>query len=111
MKNDIPVRQGTGNVFADLGFPDAETRLLKAEIVGTIRDLIKAQGLSQTATAHKIGLKQPDVSRLLDGRVQGFSLERLIGFLILLGQKVTVESEPANENLTPQPRLVYDRVM
>lgn len=107
MKNDIPVRRGSGNVFADLGFPDAETLLLKAQIVSTIGDLIREQGLTQTAAAHKMGLKQPDVSRLLDGRVDGFSLERLIGLLIMLGQRVKLQSEAANENQAARPRLVF----
>jgi predicted XRE-type DNA-binding protein len=107
MKNDIPVKRGSGNVFADLGLPDADTLLLKAQIVSTIGDLLKEQGLTQTAAARKMGLKQPDVSRLLDGRVEGFSLERLIGLLIKLGQRVTVESEAANENHAALPRLAF----
>jgi predicted XRE-type DNA-binding protein len=106
MKNDIPVKRSSGNVFADFGLPDADALLLKAQIVSTIGDLIKEQRLTQTAAACKMGLKQPDVSRLLDGRVEGFSLERLIGLLVSLGQKVTLESR-ANENHQPGPRLVF----
>jgi predicted XRE-type DNA-binding protein len=106
MKNDIPVKRSSGNVFADLGFPDAEGLLLKAQIVATIGELIRAQGLTQIAAARKMGLKQPDVSRLLDGRTDGFSLERLLGLLVMLGQRITVGIEPANENLSPGPRLV-----
>jgi predicted XRE-type DNA-binding protein len=108
MKNDIPVKKSSGNVFADLRLPDADTLLLKAQIVATIGNLIRAQGLTQDAAAKKMGLKQPDVSRLLDGRVDGFSLERLLGLLVALGQRVTIESiEVANENNEPGPRLVF----
>jgi predicted XRE-type DNA-binding protein len=108
MKNDIPVKRGSGNVFADLGLPDADTLLLKSQIVAAIGNLIRAQGLTQAATARKIGLTQPDVSRLLEGRVDGFSLERLLGLLVALGQKVTIEViEVANENNEPGPRLVF----
>jgi predicted XRE-type DNA-binding protein len=107
MKKTIPVKRGSGNVFADIGLPDAEGRLLKAKIVALIGTLIREQGLTQTAAALKMGLKQPDVSRLLDGRVSGFSLERLLELLTALGQRVTVQSEPANENHTPGLRLVH----
>lgn len=108
MKKTARVKRSSGNVFKDLGFRDADTLLLKAQIVAAIGDLIREQGLTQTAAARKMALKQPDVSRLLDGRVDGFSLERLLGLLVMLGQRVTVESQPANENLSPsEPRLVF----
>jgi predicted XRE-type DNA-binding protein len=112
MKKDIPVKRGSGNVYADLGFPaaEAETLLLKAQIVSTIGALVEQQGLTQVAAARKMGLKQPDVSRLLDGRFDGFSLERLIGLLLQLGQRVKVESEAANENQKTAPRLVFAHV-
>jgi predicted XRE-type DNA-binding protein len=107
VKNDISVRRGSGNVFADLGLDDADTLLLKAQIVSAIGTLISEQGLTQTAAAVKMGLKQPDVSRLMDGQVDGFSLERLLGLLVKLGQKVRVEVEPANDDTASGPRLVF----
>jgi predicted XRE-type DNA-binding protein len=109
MKNDIAVKRGSGNVFADLGFSETEAELLqlKAQIVSTIGNLIREQRLTQSAAAVKMGLKQPDVSRLLDGRLDGFSLERLIALLAKLGQRVTLDSEPANENTPPGPRIIY----
>jgi predicted XRE-type DNA-binding protein len=108
MKKTAPVKRGSGNVFKDLGFRDAETLLLKAQIVAAIGDIIHEQGLTQTAAARKMRLKQPDVSRLLDGRTDGFSLERLFNLLVALGQRVLVEAQPANENLSPtEPRLVF----
>lgn len=107
MKNDLPVKRSSGNVFTDLGFPDSETQLLKSQIVSAVANLIREQGLTQTAAAQKMGLKQPDVSRLLDGRTDGFSLERLLGLLVMLGHRVTIEAEAANENYAPVPRLVF----
>jgi predicted XRE-type DNA-binding protein len=64
---DTRVKRGTKNVFADLGFPDAETHLLKAELVTRIQGVITAQELTQVAAAKRMGLSQPDVSRLLNG--------------------------------------------
>jgi predicted XRE-type DNA-binding protein len=105
----IPVKRGSinRNVFFDLGFPDADLLLLKAQIITVIGNLIEEQGLTQTAAAKKMGLKQPDVSRLLDGRTDRFSLERLMGLLVMLGQKVTIETEPANKNRTAGAGLVF----
>lgn len=102
----IPVKRSRGNVFADLKLPDPDTHLLKAHMVSTIAALIRDQRLTQTAAARKLGLKQPDVSRLLDGRFDGFSLERLLGLLVALGQVVTFDTEPANENHAPGLRLL-----
>ncbi|MDZ4821613.1 MAG: helix-turn-helix transcriptional regulator [Planctomycetota bacterium] len=80
MKEDsiTKINRGTKNVFADLGFPDAETHLLKAGLVSRIQDVISAQKLTQTATADRMGLSQPDVSRLLSGQFGDISVERLM---------------------------------
>lgn len=102
----INVKRSSGNIFADLRLPDADSLQLKAQIVAAIGNLIKQQGLTQTAAAKKIGLKQPDVSKLLDGRFEGFSLERLLGFLVMLGNRVTIEVQPDNESTERGPRLV-----
>ena len=101
MKNDMTVKKSSGNIFADIGLPNAEDHLVKAQIVVTIGNLIRNQKLTQRAAAEKIGLKQPDVSRLLDGRFEGFSLERLIALLLALGSDVTIEVGPSNANNSP----------
>ena len=87
---DTRVRRGTKNVFADLGFPDAETHLLKAELVSRIQDVISAQNLTQTAAAKRVGLSQPDVSRLLKGQFRDVSVERLMRLLTRLGCDVDI---------------------
>ena len=65
--DDVTVERGSGNVFADLGRPDAEARLLKAELVTRIDEIIRGRRLTQARAAELLGLSQPDVSRLLRG--------------------------------------------
>lgn len=84
------VVRGTGNVFADLGFADAETHLLKAQLVTRIQRAINAQKLTQVAAAKRTGLSQPDVSRLLNGHFRDMSVERLMRLLTRLGCDVDI---------------------
>ena len=87
---DTRIRRGTHNVFADLGFPDAETHLLKAELLTRIQGVITKQNLNQTAAAERMGLSQPDVSRLLNGQFRDVSVERLMRLLTRLGCDVDI---------------------
>jgi predicted XRE-type DNA-binding protein len=82
--------KGSGNVFADLGFADAETHALKAELVRRIADLIKQESLTQADAAKRMGISQPDVSRMLKGQFRPFSIERLMRFINALGQDVEI---------------------
>lgn len=84
------VEVGSGNVFADLGFPDAEERLLKANLVFQIAQLIDQKKLTQAKAAERIGLDQPKVSRLLRGNLDGFSADRLFAILNRLGHSIEV---------------------
>lgn len=77
---------GSGNVFDDLGLPDAPERLAKAELARKIAEIIVKRHLSQTDAAQLLGIDQPKVSNIMNGRLTGFSLERLIHFLNLLGR-------------------------
>ena len=79
-----------GNVFDDLGFPDAQERLARAELARKIGAIIRARALTQSAAAEILGVDQPKVSALVTGRLSGFSFERLIHFLTLLGQDVAI---------------------
>ena len=88
--NDEEVKLGSGNVFADLGFRDAEERLLKAKLATKIAELIEEKGWTQTQTAERTGLDQPKVSHLLRGRLSGFSADRLFAILNRLGHSVEV---------------------
>ncbi len=89
---------GSGNVFADLGFPDAEDLRLKAELTRQIGKRIKAMGLTQVQAAKRLGLEQPDVSRLVNGRPSGFSAERLLLILNSLEVDVEIVLRPQRKN-------------
>src|SRR5215208_2884274 len=84
------IEVSSGNVFADLGFQDAEERLLKAKLATKIAQLIEKKGLTQAQTAERIALDQPKVSRLLRGQLSGFSADRLFAMLNRLGHSVEV---------------------
>lgn len=91
MKADkIKIERGSGNVFADLGRPDAETHLLKAKLVTRIDEIIRQRGLKQVEAAKLLGLSQPDVSRLLRGSFREYSVERLLRLLMALGRDVEI---------------------
>jgi predicted XRE-type DNA-binding protein len=89
----------SGNVFADLGLPNPEEALAKAELAHKIALLIQNKGLTQVQTAKLLGVDQPKVSALLRGRLSGFSLELLMR-LLLLGQdiKITVQACPRSRS-------------
>ncbi|MDE2812998.1 MAG: helix-turn-helix transcriptional regulator [Gemmatimonadota bacterium] len=86
----MKIERGSGNVFADLGHPDAETHLLKAELVTRIDQIIRQRGLKQAEAAQLLGLSQPDVSRLLQGSFREYSVERLLRLLTALGRNVEI---------------------
>ncbi len=86
----LKVERGSGNVFADLGRPDADTQLLKAELVTRIDKIIRQRGLKQVEAAELLGLSQPDISRLLRGSFREYSVERLMRLLTALGRDVEI---------------------
>jgi predicted XRE-type DNA-binding protein len=93
--NDL-ITASSGNVFEDLGLPDADDRLARAELARQIGAIICERGLTQQAAASILGVDQPKVSALMTGQLSGFSLERLARFLTLLGRdlQLPVKSEP-----------------
>jgi predicted XRE-type DNA-binding protein len=96
--NDIPVVEGSGNVFADLDLPNADELQMKAELTRQLYNRIMALGLSQGQAATQLGLKQPDVSKLMHGRFTGFSIDRLITLLTALEIDVDIVLRPHSEN-------------
>jgi len=86
----VKIERGSGNVFADLEYPDAEAHLLKAELVTRIDQIIRQRGLKQVEAAKLLGLSQPDVSRLLRGSFREYSVERLLRLLTALGRNVEI---------------------
>jgi predicted XRE-type DNA-binding protein len=95
-KRRIPVRESSGNIFADLGFPNAEREQLKAHLALRIYRLIKQRGLTQGQAGKILGIKQPHVSTLMRGYSGAFSVERLMDFLTALGQDVEITVRPAH---------------
>ena len=97
----LPVVRGSGNVFADLGLPNPELALAKAELVQRIRHLIAEQKLTQARAAKLLGIDQPKVSALVRGRVAGYSYDRLFRFLNALGQRIEINILPVEKNHIP----------
>src|SRR5262245_31481754 len=90
-KREVPVvERSSGNVFADLDYPNPGEALAKARLSSIITDILKRRGLTQIQAAKLLGIDQPKVSRLMRGRVREFSLERLIHFLGALDRRVDV---------------------
>jgi predicted XRE-type DNA-binding protein len=93
-KEDIAVTPSTGNVFADLGFAEPEEELTKAQLASHIRAILRRRRLTQSAAAELMGIDQPKVSALLNGRLANFSSERLMRLLTALGHDVEITVSP-----------------
>lgn len=84
------VTRGSGNVFADLGFPDAAERQAKLRLAYTLNQVIDERKLSQAEAAKVLGVTQPKVSALRHYKLAGFSVERLMNLLTALDQDVEI---------------------
>jgi predicted XRE-type DNA-binding protein len=85
---------GTGNVFKDIGVPNAEEHFVKAQLVFKIDTILKKRGLKQVEAADLFGVHQPDVSKMLRGDFRQFSVERLLRFLVALDRDVEIVVKP-----------------
>ena len=103
----MAVEEGSGNVYADLGYPDSESMLVKARLVAKIAEIIGRRALTQTRTAEILGLTQPKVSAILKGRFRGISEHRLLECMTRLGRDVHIVIKPAPRSRT-QGRLVLN---
>ncbi|WP_186398403.1 helix-turn-helix domain-containing protein [Stappia sp. P2PMeth1] len=92
MTDDIT--HGTGNVFADIGLPDASERQTKTRLAMVINEIVKSRRLRQLDTARLLGIPQPKVSALVNYRLDGFSVEKLMSFLTALDQDVEILIRP-----------------
>jgi len=86
--------EGSGNIYQDLGFIDAEERLIKARLAMNIDALIDKMKLTQDGAAKILGINQPKISALVNGKLSGFSIERLFKFLIILNQDINIIIKP-----------------
>jgi predicted XRE-type DNA-binding protein len=102
--SDPLVTRGSTNVFADLGFENADELLAKSELAAHILKTIRARRLTQAAAGELLGISQPKVSALLNGRLDGFSTERLFRFLNCLGWNVQINLSKAK---TKSPGRVH----
>jgi predicted XRE-type DNA-binding protein len=84
------ITHGSGNVFADLGFADAEERQTKLKLAYALNTIMETQRLTQADAAARLGLNQPKVSALRNYKLEGFSVERLMTLLTALGQDVEI---------------------
>jgi predicted XRE-type DNA-binding protein len=80
----------SGNVFADLGLPNAEEKQTKARLAVAVNQILAGQELSQLEAARRLGINQPKISALANYRLEGFSVERLMHFLTALGRDVEI---------------------
>lgn len=96
MTDKIEFTKSSGNVYADLGFKDANERLVKAELASKINQIIDKRDLTQKEAGDVLGINQPKVSALTNGRLTDFSIERLIWFLNRLDQdvKIIISAKP-----------------
>jgi predicted XRE-type DNA-binding protein len=90
----IEIHEGSANVYADLGLPDPEEMLVKAQLVTKIREIIKARGWTQQQAADVLGLTQPRLSKMLRGQFRGISQARLLECLACLGRDVQIVVGP-----------------
>jgi predicted XRE-type DNA-binding protein len=93
--DDTTITPSSGNVYADLGLPNPEERRTKADLARQIDAILTGRKLTQRAAAAILGIPQPKVSNILNGRLSGFSVERLMGLLAILGQDVQIVLTPA----------------
>lgn len=84
------VIEGTGNVYADLDIPDAESMRVKAHLATAIADSIAARKLTQKQAADILGMAQPKLSHLLNGRFRGISEAKMMNCLVRLGRDIRI---------------------
>jgi predicted XRE-type DNA-binding protein len=104
------VTRGSGNVFADLGFgPEAGELHVKAELTRQIYNRIKSLGLTQSLAGQRLGLSQPDVSKLMNAKFTGYSTDRLIALLSTLEVDVDIVVRPHRRNRRHKPGVIRIR--
>ena len=94
MTRKIQFEKSSGNIFADIGLSEPQEHMVKAKLVVKIDKLMRAQGLKQVEAAKLFGVTQPDISKMLRGDFRQFSVERLMRFLVALGQDVDIVVRP-----------------
>src|SRR5712671_6981771 len=94
MAPKVRVGVASRNIFADLGLPDADTHFLKAQIVSEIYRLANERKLTQAEAGKRMGISQPEVSRMFKGHFREYSIDRLMGFLTSFDRDVEIVVKP-----------------
>ncbi len=102
--------KSSGNIFADIGFPNSEQELVKAKLTVEIYRLLKDRGLNQAAGAKLLGTTQAQVSMLMRCRPVSVSVGRLMEFLTILGQDVELTVKPTSQNNKEQQGRMFVKV-
>ncbi len=94
---DIPFETSSGNVFADIGFSPAEAEELtaKSTLIIAMKDIIAQRNLTQKEAARLCGSDQPTLSKVLHGRMDSVTIDRLANWLIALGRDIEIIIKPA----------------
>jgi predicted XRE-type DNA-binding protein len=101
MSDETPIVElGSGNLWADIGRPDADEALARAELMSRVAGIIRQRRLTQARAAEILGTNQPTVSDLVRGKLARFSLERLIAFLNALDRDVEITVRPTAKGST-----------
>ncbi len=101
MKDKLKYEISSGNVFEDMSLPNAQERLAKAQLASKIVEIAQKKHLTQKKMATFLNVDQPKISALYHGRLTGFSIFRLIRFLILLEQDVEITVKDKSSNYEP----------
>jgi predicted XRE-type DNA-binding protein len=101
MNDGGTIIRGTGNVFADLGYADADERQTRLRLTHAINAVIARRRLTQAGVAEKLGVSQPKVSALTRYKLDGFSVERLMTFLTALDQdvEIVIKNKPRSRSI------------
>jgi len=94
MTRKAKIEMGSGNIFVDLGLPDAESHFLKAQIVSEIYRLTGERKLTQARAGKRMGISQPEVSRMFKGHFREYSIDRLMEFLTAFDRDIEIVVRP-----------------
>lgn len=87
---DLKFEESSGNVFADLELSEPDERLAKADLAGKIAQIINKRHLTQSQAAELLKIPQPKVSMIMNGRLKGFSMEKLMTLMMALNRDIEI---------------------